>query len=65
MINNQPEVGDLASKWVKEYGSVWRLNGCMGVSASEILAPDTSLIIVIYCANTAAWSTVYVRRKSV
>ena len=41
-MNRQMEVGELVSKWSKEYGNVWRLKGCMGVSiraAPSLRAP--------------------------
>lgn len=31
-MNRQFEVGELDEKWVREYGTVWRLKGIMGVS---------------------------------
>ena len=31
--NRQLEVGDLTTKWMDQYGTVWRLKGCMGVSS--------------------------------
>ena len=31
-LTQQAEVGDIDTKWGAEYGSVWRLSGCLGVS---------------------------------
>lgn len=30
-IHYQKEVGDLDFKWLRQYGTAWRVKGCMGV----------------------------------
>lgn len=32
-INGQANVGDLERMWFEQYGSIWRLKGCLGVCA--------------------------------
>ncbi|KAA1474631.1 cytochrome P450 [Dentipellis sp. KUC8613] len=38
-IRYQGEVGDVDFKWMREYGSVWRVKGCMGENSLMIADP--------------------------
>ncbi len=36
MIHQREHVGGLEMQWLKEYGAVYRIGGCFGVSVSNL-----------------------------
>ena len=38
-IHYQNEVGDLDFQWMRQYGTAWRVGGCLGVGHVDRLSP--------------------------
>lgn len=54
-IRYQNEVGDQEFQWLRQYGTAWRVAGCMGVRTCSYLLRNAIAHVLDLCRKKSSW----------